>query len=127
MPIVTSFSEQRYKDNSVDLTISSTKDGEILKKHFTKNSFNEFVPNNKLKALSLVDIYCYYAKPDKKSKLYFMAKIGDPEDNDENFYYIEIQIDPTGDMYMQKAKMEELFTQSLGDIDTDDLSKDIEE
>lgn len=127
MPIVTSFSEQRYKDNVVDLTISNDKEGIILKKHFNKNSFSDFVPSDKLKVLSLVDMYCYYAKPDKKSKLYFMAKIGDPEDNDENFYYVEVQISPSGELHMQKAKMEELFTQSLGNIESDDESEENEE
>ena len=36
MPLVTSFSEQKYKDNEVDLSISSKKDGTIFKKHFNK-------------------------------------------------------------------------------------------
>ena len=56
-----------------------------------------------------------------------MAKIGDPEDNDENFYYIEIQISPSGELHMQKAKMEELFTQSLDNIDNDNESQKIDE
>ncbi len=112
LPIVKSFSGQRYKDNSVDLTVRNDS-SEIFKKHFTKSSFSDFVPSSKLKNMSLVDFYYNYAKKEKGPKLYFLAKIGDPEDNDENFYFVDIQINRNGELHMEKANMEELTTQPL--------------
>lgn len=112
LPIITSFSGQRYKDNGVDLTVRNDS-SEIFNKHFTKSSFSELVPSSKLKNMSLVDFYYNYAKKEKGSKLYFLAKVGDPEDNDENFYFIDIQINRNGDLHMERANMEELTTQPL--------------
>ena len=112
MPIITSFSGQKYKDNEVDLTVRNDS-GIILKKHFTKRSFSEFVPANKLKSASLTAFYPNNLKENKGPHLYFLANIGDPEDNDENIYFIEIRVSPNGDIHMEKGKSEELSTQSL--------------
>lgn len=112
LPVVTSYTGQRYYDNSVDLTV--TRDGETMfKKHFTKNSFKDCVPAKELKKLSLVGFNYYQAKRDDPSKFYFVAMIGDPDDNDENFYFCEIQITDSGNMHIQKAKTEDFFTMPL--------------
>lgn len=112
LPVISSYTGQRYYDNSVELTIK--KEGEtIVKKHFTKNSFKECVPSKELKKLSLVGFNYYQAKRDDHSKFYFVAMIGDPDDNDENFYFCEIQISESGNVHIQKAKTEDFFTMPL--------------
>ena len=112
LPTVTSYTGQRYYDNSVNLMVK--KDGETMfKKHFTKNSFKDCVPSKELKKLSLVGFNYYQAKRDDQSKLYFVAMIGDPDDNDENFYFCEILITDSGNTHIQKAKTEDFFTMPL--------------
>ena len=125
MPIVTSYSGQRYKDNTVDLTVRNDS-SQIFKRHFTKNSFNEFVSESKLKNMSLVSFYLNYSKTDSGSKLYFLCKIGDPEDTDENFNFIEIQISRGGEIHMEKAKWEELTTEPLDNAEFSELSDTVE-
>jgi len=112
LPIITSYSGQRFKDNGVDLTIRNDS-SQILKRHFTKDSFSDFVSSGTLKEMSLVDFYKNSSKTDTGSNLYFLCKIGDPEDTDENFNFIEIRVSNTGDIQMEKAKWDELSTEPL--------------
>ncbi len=112
LPIVTSYSGQRYKDNSVNLIVRNDS-VQILKKHFTKNSFSEYISENKLNKLSLVDFYPDHSKIDTGSKLYFLVKIGDPDDTDENFIFIEIQVDKSGETHIEKVNWEDMLTEPL--------------
>lgn len=104
LPVVTSFTGQRYYDNEVLLTVSGNE-GEILRKTFTKKSFSDFFPSAKMKEMSLVGFNYYMAKDEDHSNLFFIAMISDPEDNDENLYAIEIRVSPAGEVQMSKADL----------------------
>lgn len=104
LPVVTSFTGQRYYDNEVLLTVSSNE-GEILRKVFTKKSFSDFIPSEKMKEMSLVGFNYYMAKDEDHSNLFFIAMISDPDDNDENLYAIEIRVGSSGDVQMSKADL----------------------
>ena len=126
LPEIKSFSGQRYKDNEVDLTVRNDS-SQILKKHFTKRSFSDLVPPAILKKSSLIDFYYNYSKENKGTNLYFIAIVGDPEDNDENSHFIEIRVSRDGEIHMEKAKMEDLSTLPLDQSINESSEKNKEE
>ena len=112
LPIITSYTGQRYYDNAVDLTVRNDS-STLFKKHFTKNNFKDIVPSKDLKKMSLVGFNYYQAKRDDHTNFHFVAMIGDPDDNDESLYFVDIQLNRSGDMHLQKAKTEDFFTMPL--------------
>ena len=92
------------KSDNIDVSILSFNENSFKTKE-TFHKLNDYVIYN----LTIKNS----SKTDTGSNLYFLCKIGDPEDTDENFNFIEIRVSNTGDIQMEKAKWDELSTEPL--------------
>lgn len=112
LPVVTSFSGQRYHDNCVTLTINGDS-SQLLRRTFLKNDFSGHIPAVALKKSALVDFNYFPAKRSDHSRFHFLAIVGDPEDNDENAYFMDVVISNGGEVHFEPAKNEDLSTMPI--------------
>lgn len=92
-----------YLDNEAILTISNDTTV-IMKKVFTKGSFKSYLPE-KLKTNSGLASFAYNAlrrELKENDAFYFIASIGNLDDQEEIPYCLEIRITPDGGMTIQK-------------------------
>ncbi len=99
-PIVVRSTDSKYYDNTLTLTI---KNGTTtLYNHtFTKASFKRFIPEELYPTIVLMGINFNYNKQDLHDKFYFVASVGDPED-EEYHIPIDVTIDTKGELYLDK-------------------------
>jgi hypothetical protein len=118
LPIVKNSAERKYYDNSLKLTISKG-DETIFSKTFTKNSFKEFIPDELYSTIVLMGFNFNYNMEEKKDNFYFVASIGDPDD--EEFHIpIDITITPQKEVKLKKFVDTESGSQSEGmNVDPD--------
>lgn len=91
LPVVVSSSEHKYYDNKIVLTI--TKEGETIHTiTFTKSTFKKFIPDELYSTLVLMGFNFNYNKENQNDKFYFVASIGDPDDEE---YHIPVDISIT--------------------------------
>lgn len=100
LPIVTNSSDRKYYDNQIKLSI--TKDGhDIYSTTFTKATFKNFIPEEIYETIVLMGFNFNYNKEDEHDKFYFVASIGDPDD-EEYYIPIDISITTNGDLTLNK-------------------------
>ena len=110
LPIVLCFNGMRYHDNEVELSVYNDS-SLVFKKNFRKNMFKDLIPEKDLKKMSLTNFNYFLAKREDHSKFHFLAIISDPEEGDNNYgYFIDIQIDDSGNIHMEKAKESDITT-----------------
>lgn len=100
LPIVTNSSDRKYYDNQIKLSI--TKDGNVIySTTFTKATFKNFIPEEIYETIVLMGFNFNYNKEDEHDKFYFVASIGDPDD-EEYYIPIDISITTNGDLTLNK-------------------------
>ena len=91
LPIVTNSSDCKYYDNQIKLSIA--KDGKnVYSATFTKSTFKRFIPEELYNTIVLMGFNFNYNKEDEHDKFYFVASVGDPDDEE---YYIPIDVSIT--------------------------------
>jgi hypothetical protein len=82
--------------------LSITKDGnDIYSTTFTKATFKNFIPEEIYETIVLMGFNFNYNKEDEHDKFYFVASIGDPDD-EEYYIPIDISITTNGDLTLNK-------------------------
>ncbi len=100
LPIITTSANSKYYDNILSLSIK--KDSVTVYNHtFTKESFKRFIPEELYPTIVLMGFNFNYNKQDLHDKFYFVASVGDPDD-EEYYIPIDVTIDCNGELYLDK-------------------------
>ncbi len=100
LPIVKTSANGKYYDNTLKLTIKKG-DVTVYSHTFTKASFKRFIPERLYPTIVLMGFNFNYNKQDLHDKFYFVASVGDPDDEEFNIP-IDVSIDRNGELYLDK-------------------------
>ncbi len=116
LPVITTSTGTKHYDNSIRLTIR--KGESVVYRHtFTKASFKRFIPEELYNRLTLMGFNFNYNKESMHDKFYFVASVGDPDDED---YYIpiDVTIDRNWQLYLDKF-IDRTVDNELENVDPD--------
>ena len=85
--------DQEYYDNNVNLTIKRGDGSVFFEKKFVKKDFEKVVPKSFYESGVLLGMNFYKAEG---NYLRFVASIGSPDENNEEFYLIMVTVDNNG-------------------------------
>lgn len=94
---------QKYYDNKVTLKISGS-DGEFFNKTFTKDSFTSYINTDYVKPKRSVLIGVAFNRVEKGGNAIFVATVGSPDSQSDEFMSVQINIDKQGAMTMGKLQ-----------------------
>ena len=103
LPVVTNAEGFRYHDNRVKLLISQGQ--QVVYEHtFTKESFRDLVPAKDYQRSVLAGFNRNYMKEGQHDRFYFVAVVGDPDENGDISHTIGIAVDTHGGMSTELIK-----------------------
>ena len=85
--------DQDYYDNTVNLVIKRSDESVCFEKKFSKKNFESVVPKSFFESGVLLGMNFYKAEG---NYLKFVASIGSPDENNEEFYLVLVTIDNLG-------------------------------
>lgn len=85
--------DQKYYDNVLNLVVKRGDGSIFLEKKFTKSNFENLVPKSFYESGVLLGMNFYKSEG---NYLEFVASIGSPDENNEEFYLISVTIDNLG-------------------------------
>lgn len=85
--------DQEYYDNVLNLVVKRGDGSIFLEKKFTKSNFENLVPKSFYESGVLLGMNFYKSEG---NYLEFVASIGSPDENNEEFYLISVTIDNLG-------------------------------
>lgn len=108
LPVVTNAEGFRYYDNRVKLIISLGQ--QVVYEHtFTRESFRDLVPAGDYQRSVLAGFNRNYMKEGQHDRFYFVAVVGDPDENGDISHTIGIAVDTHGGV----------STELIRNVDTD--------
>ncbi len=94
---------QKYYDNTVSLRVDGPN-GEIFNKTFKKDSFSSYINSDYIKPNRSVLIGIAFNRVEKGGNAIFVATVGSPDSQSDEFMSIKINIDKSGAMTMSKLQ-----------------------
>lgn len=97
---------QKYYDNTVTLSVSGP-DGEIFNKTFDKSNFSSYINSDYIKPNRSVLIGIAFNRVEKGGNAIFVATIGSPDTQLDEFMTVQINIDKSGAMTMARQNIQD--------------------
>ena len=97
---------QKYYDNTVALSVSGP-DGEIFNKTFSKGNFSSYINSDYIKPNRSVLIGIAFNRVEKGGNAIFVATIGSPDTKLDEFMSVQINIDKSGAMTMNRQNVQD--------------------
>lgn len=90
---------QKYYDNIVSLAVNGP-DGEIFNKTFRKDNFSQYVNSDYIKPKRSALMGIAFNRAEKGGNAVFVATVGSPDSQSDEFMSVQINIDKHGAMTM---------------------------